>query len=105
MQVASMHFTERARASLHDEQLQVNLRKFQAKFVPARRDALRELTDLEATREAARAIRQRALDDLDAWLEIFEANAIKSGASVLWAETPADINRLVLQIAARHGVR
>src|SRR5205823_11456079 len=57
------------------------------------------------TREAARAIRQRALDDLDTWLEVFEANAIRSGATVLWAETPADINRLVLEIAARHGVR
>ena len=105
MQVASIHFKERARASLHDEQLQVNLRKFQGKFVPARRDALREITDVEGTREAARAIRQRALDDLDTWLEVFEANAIKSGATVLWAETPADINRLVLEIAARHGVR
>lgn len=105
MQIASMHFTERAHASLHDEQLQVNLRKFQGKFVPARRDALRELSDVEATREAARAIRQRALDDLDTWLEIFEANAKASGATVLWAETPADINRLVLEIAARHGVK
>jgi L-lactate dehydrogenase complex protein LldF len=105
MQVASMHFTERARASLHDEQLQINLRKFQGKFVPARRDALRELTDVEGTREAARAIRQRALDNLDTWLEVFEANAKASGATVLWAETSADINRLVLDIAARHNVR
>ncbi|HEY2816624.1 MAG TPA: lactate utilization protein B [Casimicrobiaceae bacterium] len=105
MQVASMHFTARARASLHDEQLQINLRKFQGKFVPARRDALRELTDVEGTREAARAIRQRALDDLDTWLEMFEANAKASGATVLWAETPADINRLVLDIAARHDVK
>jgi L-lactate dehydrogenase complex protein LldF len=105
MQIASMHFTERASASLRDEQLQVNLRKFQGKFVPARRDALRELSDVEATREAARTIRQRALDDLDTWLEIFEANAKASGATVLWAETPADINRLVLEIAARHDVK
>ena len=27
------------------------------------------------------------------------------GATVLWAETPADVNALVLEIAARHGVR
>ena len=105
MQVASMHFAERAHKSLHDEQLQVNLRKFQGKFVPARRDALRELTDVEGTRDAARDIRQRVLDELDTWLEVFEANAKASGATVLWAETPADINRLVLEIAARHGAR
>ena len=104
MEVASIHFRERARESLGDEQLQRNLRKFQGKFVPARRDALRELDDFEGTREATRAIRQRALDDLDVWLEIFEANATKSGATVLWAEAPADINRLVLDIARRHSV-
>src|SRR5207302_3768085 len=105
MQVASMHFKARAHANLNDEQLQKNLKKFQGKFVPARRDALLELDDVEATREAARQIRQRALDELDIWLEIFERNAQARGATVLWAETPADINRLVLAIATRHAVK
>ena len=105
MQVASMHFKERAHASLHDAQLQANLKKFQGKFVPARRLAIAELDDFEATRDAGRAIRQRALDDLDVWLEMFEKNAQAAGATVLWAETPADINRLVLDIAQRHGVK
>ena len=105
MQIASMHFKARAHASLHDEQLQQNLRKFQGKFVPARRNALIELDDVEGTREAARQIRQRALDALDTWLELFEENASAAGATVLWADTPADINRLVLEIAARHGVK
>jgi L-lactate dehydrogenase complex protein LldF len=44
------------------------------------------------------------LDDLDVWLEIFERNATGRGATVLWAETPADINAQVLAIAQRHGV-
>jgi len=105
MQIASMHFKARAHANLHDEQLQTNLKKFQGKFVPARRNALVELDDVEATREAARQIRQRALDELDTWLELFEENATASGATVLWAETPGDINRLVLEIAARHRVK
>ena len=105
MQVASMHFKARAHDSLDNAQLQLSLRKFQGKFVPARRDALTELDDVEATREAARAIRQRALDDLDVWLTLFEENATARGATVLWAEPPADVNRLVLDIAARHGVR
>jgi L-lactate dehydrogenase complex protein LldF len=105
MQVASMNFVARAHVNLHDAQLQRNLKKFQGKFVPARRNALAELDDVEGTREAARAIRQRALDDLDTWLDVFERNAQARGATVLWAETPADINRLVLEIAARHAVK
>jgi L-lactate dehydrogenase complex protein LldF len=104
MHVASMHFKERAHKSLDDVQLQQNLQKFRGKFVAKRREAMTELDDFEGTRDAARAIRQRALDNLDTWLEMFEANATARGATVLWASTPADVNRLVLEIAARHGV-
>jgi L-lactate dehydrogenase complex protein LldF len=104
MQIASMHFKERAHGSLGDAQLQQNLQKFRTKFVSARRQALTELDDVEATRDTARAIRQRALDNLDTWLTIFEANATARGATVLWAQTPDDVNRHVLDIASRHGV-
>src|SRR5690348_7997904 len=103
MQIASMHFKERAHDNMGNAQLQGNLQKIKGKFVAKRRESLAELDDFESTREAARAIRQRALDDLDVWLEMFERNATARGATVLWAETPADVNRHVLAIAARHG--
>jgi L-lactate dehydrogenase complex protein LldF len=105
MQITSMHFKARAHDRLNDAQLQRNLRKIQGKFVAARRSAITELDDFEGTREAGRAIRQQVLDDLDAWLGLFEENARARGATVLYAATPADVNALVLAIAARHGVR
>ena len=105
MQVASMHFKERAHEKLHDRNLQASLVKFQGKFVPARRTAITELDDFEGTRNAAADIRQRVLDDLDVWLTIFDENARARGATVLYAQTPAEINELVLEIARRHGVR
>ena len=104
MQIASMHFKERAHDKLADARLQHNLQKIKGKFVAKRRAAITELDDFEATREAGRAVRQRALDDLDVWLALFESNARARGATVLWAQTTADINRLVLEIAFRHGV-
>ena len=104
MQVASMHFKERAHANMANAQLQRNLQKIKGKFVAKRRESLSELDDFEGTREAGRAIRQRALDNLDVWLEIFERNAIARGTTVLWAETPGEINAHVLDIARRHGV-
>jgi len=104
MQIASMHFKERAHANMANAQLQRNLRKIEGKFVSHRRASLSELGDFEGTRDAGMVIRQRALDNLDAWLEIFERNATARGATVLWAETPADINAHVLEIARRHGV-
>ena len=103
MQVQSMHFKERAHASLGDAQLQYNLKKFKGKFVSARRSAITELDDFEGTRDAGRAIRQRGLDSLDTWLEMLERNASLRGAKVLWAQTPDEINALVLEIAKRHG--
>ena len=105
MQVTSMHFKERAHVKLHDERLQLNLKKMQGKFVAKRRASLVELDDFEGTRDAGKAIRARALDNLDVWLETFESNATARGATVLWAETPADVNALVLEIAARHAVK
>src|SRR5438477_8062448 len=104
MQIASMHFKERAHDNMGNAQLQGNLQKIKGKFVAKRRESLVELDDFEATREAARAIRQRALDRLDVWLEIFEKNATARGATVLWAETPDEVNQHVLDIAKRHGV-
>jgi L-lactate dehydrogenase complex protein LldF len=104
MQIASMHFKERAHANMGNAQLQGNLQKIKGKFVAKRRASLVELDDFEATREAARAIRQRALDRLDVWLEIFEKNATARGATVLWAATPYEVNKHVLDIAKRHGV-
>ena len=90
MQIASMHFKERAHVKLNDARLQGNLKKMQGKFVAKRRAAITELDDFEATREAGKAIRNRALENLDVWLELFEKNATARGASVLYAETPAD---------------
>jgi L-lactate dehydrogenase complex protein LldF len=104
MQVASMHFKEQAHVKLNDADLQRNLKKIKTKFVEKRRASMVELDDFEATRDAARAIRQRGLDNLDTWLELFERNATAAGATVLYAETPADVNTLLLEIAARHGV-
>jgi L-lactate dehydrogenase complex protein LldF len=105
MKVASMHFKEMAHVKLNDERLQLNLKKMQGKFVANRRASLVELDDFEGTRDAAKAIRNRALDELDVWLETFERNAAARGATVLWAETPADVNALVIEIAAKHAVK
>jgi L-lactate dehydrogenase complex protein LldF len=105
MQIASMHFKERAHESLGNELLQKNLVKFKTKFVAARKSAIVELDDFEGTRDAGMAIRQRGLDNLDTWIEIFETNATARGAIVLFAQTPEEVNRLVLDIACCHGVR
>lgn len=105
MQVTSMHFKARASEKLADAKLQAALRKLQSNFVRGRADRVAELDNFEAIREAGAAIRDRALEHLDLYLAEFERNATARGAVVHWAETTADANRIVCEIAARHGVR
>lgn len=105
MQVSSMHFKARASEKLADANLQAALHKLQSNFVRGRADRVAELDNFEAIREAGTAIRDRALKHLDLYLAEFERNATARGAVVHWAETAEEANRIVCEIAARHGVR
>jgi L-lactate dehydrogenase complex protein LldF len=95
-------FTGRARAKLHDAKVQRAMRNFN--LAAARSRAMTELPELEDIRTDAAAIRDTALADLDVWLERFEAEATRRGVKVHWAETHADVNRIVTAIARDAGV-
>ena len=98
-----MHFKARASAALKDAGLQRGLAKVDG-FAARRATAIRELDDLQGLRTEAAAIRDRALANLDAWIEAFECEATRRGATVLFAETGADVSRLVIEICRRHGL-
>lgn len=107
MQLASLHFKRRAEAALADPRLQENLRRFGSGFAEKRAAARAAygVRAFEELREACQEIRDRALENLEAWLLRFEAEATRRGTRVLWAEDCAEARRLVLEICARHGVR
>ena len=107
MEIRSMHFKARAREKMADVVLQQNLKKTKSKFVDKRAAAIAELNignDFAALRDAAEALRDRVIRDLDLWLERFEAEATRRGATVLWARDGAEVCRLTVEIARRHGV-
>jgi L-lactate dehydrogenase complex protein LldF len=105
MQVQSMHFKQRAGQKLADQRLQQNLKKLSTKFVSGRASAIAELDDFEGTRDAAAERRMRAIKNLDVWLETFETEATRRGATVLFAESAKDAAKLVVEIAKKHGVK
>lgn len=105
MQVTSMHFKPRAREKLADPHLREALDGLKQRFVPGRANVIAELDDFEATREAAAAIRNRALEHLDFFLQEFEKNAVARGAVVHWAETWRDVNDIVCAIARENNVK
>jgi L-lactate dehydrogenase complex protein LldF len=104
MQVQSMHFKARSGQKLADVRLQQNLKILSQRWTVGRTTAIAELDDFEGTRDEAVERRNRALASLDAYLERFEAEATRRGATVLWAETPEEASRLVVAIATKHEV-
>ena len=104
MQVQSMHFKARAGQKLADTRLQQNLKILSQRWTVGRANAILELDDFEGTRNEAVERRNRVLQHLDSWLEHFEREATRRGTTVLWAQTPEEASRLVVEIAQRHGV-
>src|SRR4051812_26235988 len=104
MQLTSNRFKTTAHAKLDDANLQSALEKLQTNFVKGRAQRVAELDNFEAIRDAAADIRERALTNLDTYLETFERNAQANGTIVHWAETTADVNRIVCDLARQYGV-
>jgi len=104
MEIHSMHFKARAGQKMADVVLQQNLKKTRSKFVDKRANAIRQLDDFEDLRTAAQELRDRVINNLDLWLERFEEEATRRGATVLWARDGAEVCRLTVDIARKHGV-
>lgn len=75
MQLRSNEFKARAAANLGDAKLQKGLGLIKVKAVVNRASAVAEFGDFETLREAGKEIRNRALADLDLYLERFEREA------------------------------
>jgi L-lactate dehydrogenase complex protein LldF len=105
MKNTSVDFKHQVTIKLADAKLQDALSRLQSRFVEGRSAVISEIHDLQETRDAAAAIRDRVLNDLEHWLLHFEQQASARGAIVHWAETGEEANRIVAEIAAQHGVK
>jgi L-lactate dehydrogenase complex protein LldF len=105
MQNTSLQFKKQVTIKLADVRLQDALSRLQSRFVGGRAAVISEIHDLQETRTAAAAIRDRVLNNLEHWLLHFEQQATARGAIVHWAETGDDVNRIVAEIAAQHAVK
>jgi L-lactate dehydrogenase complex protein LldF len=105
MQPQSSNFKSAAAERLKNPHLFQALSNLRGRMVTGRANVIQELDNFEEIREDAKQVRDLALANLDFLLETFERNATARGAQVHWAETMADMNRIVLEIAKRAGVR
>ena len=98
-------FAHRADAAVNDPALRTSFRGamdfLQAKRLAQFPDAI----ELENLRREAETIRRYSLSRLPELLEQLERKLTANGIVVHWAETPAEANRIMLDIASRHSAR
>lgn len=105
----SPRFADRVEQAMGDAHLRAALDRATSQLGSRRLLALSTLDDARGVRAAARAARMDAIAHLGDYLERFEAQLVANGAHVHWAETPADANRVIADIAkataCRHAVK
>ena len=97
MKSTSRNFIANAQDALANEALQSALGKIESGFV-ANRAAAARLPEFEALCDQARDIKNHTLDNLDFYLEAFEAKVLESGGQVHWASSAADARQAILDI-------
>ena len=98
-----MSFPGAAREALRDTQLRRNLGHATRTIRAKRAAAVEELPDWQELREAGRAIKDRALHDLEGQLLKLESAVQDAGGTVHWARDAADANRIVAGVAKESG--
>jgi L-lactate dehydrogenase complex protein LldF len=78
----------------HRRKINFNISRYNA-VVPVGKQ---QFTDLHLARERAKNVKWRAIESLDKQLEAFEAQIIKKGAKVIWAETADEALQEILAI-------
>ncbi|HEY2386923.1 MAG TPA: lactate utilization protein B [Candidatus Binatia bacterium] len=98
-------FRARAAAAAADKALHAKLDHASLPFLEKRAHVFAALPDGEARRDRARAAKAYAVAHLDTLLPELERRLVEHGCVVHWASDAAEACRLVLDIAARNGVR
>jgi L-lactate dehydrogenase complex protein LldF len=97
-------FPEAAREALADTQLRHNLGHATHTIRAKRASVVAEVADWQELRESGRAVKERVLRHLDAYLLELEASVQRAGGVVHWARDAEECNRIVGDIVAAHGV-
>jgi L-lactate dehydrogenase complex protein LldF len=102
---APLSFPVRVRGALADQNLHVALDRATTALGSRRGPAFASLPEAELVRDVVRRAKMESLADLAGNLRRFEEKLTQNGVQVHWAETGKDANRIVLDIAARLGVK
>jgi L-lactate dehydrogenase complex protein LldF len=100
-----VNFQKNSVDALKNQSLQNALKRAIDHFMNVRRKAVREFDDWEHLRLKARRIKENTIEHLDYYLEMLEANIIKAGGVVHWAEDAKVACEIILDLAKKHNVK
>jgi L-lactate dehydrogenase complex protein LldF len=98
-------FKANVHEAIADANLQAAMRRFSEGFSTKRLLAVERLPEFEALREAARDIKNHVLENLDLYLERFEARVVETGGQVHWCTDAEEARRTILGICRDAGAR
>jgi len=104
-EATSLAFRDNANVALADANLQKALAGMDKGFVAYRARAVARLPEFEVLRDAAKAIKDHALANLDFYLERFADKVEASGGKVHWCADAQAARAAVLEICRRVGAR
>lgn len=100
------NFIANAHEALGDKNLQTQLSRITREgFQQKRKDAKDRLDEFDILRDRAKEIKTNVLENLDSYLEIFEANVIAAGGKVHWAQSASDAREIILKICSGAGAK
>ncbi len=105
MKPTSHAFKQNAREALADPQLRRALGNVPTGFIQKRANARARLPEFDDLRDVARDIKNHTLAHLDLYYDAYEQRVTAAGGQVHWAETAADMRRIVLDICRAEGAR
>jgi L-lactate dehydrogenase complex protein LldF len=104
-EATSLKFRDQANVAMADANLQKALAGMDDTFVAYRAKAVAKLPEFEALRDAAKAIKDHSLANLDFYLERFAEKVEAGGGKVHWCADAAAARAAVLGICRRVGAR
>lgn len=99
----TLPFKERYEKALHNQRLAGNITRYQQGWRTNRFNAVEEIEFAEL-RDQLKARKTEVQDNLEAYVDKFQAAAEKAGATVHRARNAEEANRIVHEIAQRHGI-
>ncbi len=97
-EVTSHAFRENASKALRDTNLREAMHRVEVGFSGRRLEAVERLPEFADLCDAAVSIKDHVLDNLDFYLERFEARVREQGGEVHWCSTPREARETILEL-------